>query len=111
MTKIKTSELLGVEPGLVVTSIVDKLAVKPTKEEIKKLKEYGFESVSKTKTHFSNYDVGSGNDTIVKFVVGKDSYFLRLECDDYEFSLYPNINFLEVHFEKLDELFHEEDSE
>src|ERR1035437_7099020 len=99
MAKIKTEEFLGVEPGTILTSIVDQLAIKPTKEEVKELKAFGFEP-NKAGTHFSDEE-----NTIVKFVVRNpmqkltaktltfDTYFMRVELDDYDFSLFRNFSF------------------
>lgn len=110
MAKIKTTELLGVEPGLLLTSIVDNLAIDFTKEEIKKLSKYGFEKTSKKKTHYENEEYTLVKIAIVKTaaatknfgmiavprqeIKSKDVYFVLLENDDYEFSLYSNLNFL-----------------
>lgn len=100
--KIKTTELLGVEPGLLLTSIVDNLATPFTEDEIKKISQYGFIPTSRKKTHYGNDQY-----TIVKFAIKSkitdsrkinpffDVYYMLVENDDYEFSLYTTLKFID----------------
>jgi len=109
--KIKTTELLGVEPGLLLTSIVDNLAMPFTQKEIKKISEYGFKPLSKKKTHFGNdeYTIvkfcvtkskyATGNFGIIavpkKLITSEDVYYMLVDNDDYEFSLHNTLKFID----------------